>query len=101
MKEYCIYQQIGDGCPFILQNYSTFNQAKQSLLNIISDFDYKRKIYYIDNDFYENKYILGLPKQFYFQIQVREVSDWINADDFNKNNITKEKNKCKIINFHI
>ena len=28
MKEYCIYQQIGDGCPFILQNYSTFNQAK-------------------------------------------------------------------------
>lgn len=84
MKEYCIFERIGEGCPFYLQSYSNFNQAKQALMNIISDYDYKRKIYYIDNDFFENKYPLGINKQIYFQIQERDVTEWVKAEEFQK-----------------
>lgn len=97
MKEYCIYIKHGIACPFRTSPYSTYDLAKQALLNMISDFDYKGKIYYIDNDFYENKYPVGLQACTYYQIQEREVFEWKKYENKNTNEINYN---CKILKFH-
>lgn len=96
MKEYSILIICNGGCPYSLGSYPTFSSAKMALMNIISDFDYRKKIYYIDNDFFDNKYPVGLPNSRYYQIQEREVTEWKEAREYE--NYSKEK--CKILKFH-
>ena len=98
MKEYCILTQYGEGCPFYSVIFNSLESAKQHLFSIADDYNRKkfvRKNYYIDNDFFENKYILGLPNQVYYQIQVRTVTEWESID------LTKEikKENGKILKF--
>ena len=96
MKEFCIYKQVGSATPYRVESYPTFEKAKESLLIMISDFDYRRKIYYIDNDFFDNKYPPYLSNSIYYQIQVREVTEW---KQFKFYENTFEKNNCKILKF--
>lgn len=56
---------------------------------MISGFDQRGKIYYIDNDFFDNKYPLGL-QTIYYQIQERDVTEWKKYSE----------DKCKILKFH-
>ena len=49
MKEYCIYCQISSGKPFILV-------AKIALYNMVSLEEERGRTYYVDNDFFKNKY---------------------------------------------
>ena len=93
MKEYSIYIRYGSACPYRTSSYTSFENAKQALLNMISDFDYRGKIYYIDNDFYDNKFPLNLANIIYYQIQERVVEEWEKYDQ----NYSYDKNK--IINF--
>ena len=97
MKEYCIYIKHGSASPFRMFPYLTYELAKQALLNMISDFEYRGKIYYIDNDFYENKFPLGLQGSTYYQIQEREVWEWKKYETRNTNEIYC---KTKILKFH-
>ena len=99
MKEYSIFIRNGKGCPFRQEPYYTFEEAKQALLIMISDFDYRRKLYYIDNDFFNNKFP-PMESGMYYQIQERNVEKWINVDENSKDakNKTNDK-KQNILNF--
>lgn len=102
MKEYVILQQINNGCPWHTVTYKTFEEAHKILLFLTEELEYKRKPFYVDNEFYENKYMLGLPNQRYFQIQFRDVSDWVSVDqenNFVKNNVRKKNNQNNILYF--
>lgn len=66
---------------------------------MISDFDRRRKAYYIDNEFYDNKYLLGLQNSIYYQIQERDVTEWKKYEE-NQSEIKNNHCKCKIIKFH-
>lgn len=57
MKEYCIYCQISSGKPFILETFDNIDVAKISLYNIVSLEEERGRPYYVDNDFFDNKYI--------------------------------------------
>lgn len=96
MKEYCIFVICNGGCPYTVGSYNSFLLARQALMNMISDFDKRKTIYYIDNDFYENKYPLGLQNSRYYQIQEREVTEWKKYQEAQ----SYPKENCKIIKFH-
>ena len=51
------------------------------------DFEYKVKFFYIDNDFFENKFPLTMGS-IYYQVQEREVTEW---RKYNRNTNTKIK----------
>lgn len=93
-KEYTILCIYGRGQPFYLRDYKTLEAAKAALYEIIQNEEKYNRVYYVDNDFYENKYQIGLQAQKYFCIQEREVSEWkksysqnINKHCTNNNNI--------------
>lgn len=96
MKEYCIYIRHGSACPFRTSTYSTFDSAKQALLIMTQDFAERNRVFYIDNEFYENKFPLGLQGCTYYQIQEREVFDW---EKYNIKNTNEIKYDCKILKF--
>lgn len=97
-KEYSIYCIYNKGKPFILSVYKTFTDARNKLLEIIQLEEERHRTYYVDNDFFENKYSLGSQEK-YFSIIERSVSQWERyAED--KNNIkNKTNNKNKILAF--
>lgn len=74
-KEYCIYCIYNRANPFILNTYSSFEEAKIKLYEIILQEEARNRIYYVDNDFFKNKYnpnVLGK----YFCIKERCISEW-------------------------
>lgn len=74
-KEFCIYVRNGQGKPYILSSYSSFREAFIALNNII-DYEKERgRIFYVDNDFYDNKYPLNLSGK-YLCIMQRSITDW-------------------------
>ena len=84
MKEYSIYQRHGSCSPFILHTYD----------NIQTE-DERRRPYFVDNDFYNNKYQLS-NDLYYLKIIVRDVSDW--ADYSEEKEIEENNNKIIFIN---
>ena len=97
-KEYSIYCIYNKGKPFILSVYKTFSDARNKLLEMIQLEEDRHRTYYVDNDFFENKYTLGSQEK-YFSIIERTVSQWERyAED--KNNIKNKTNdKNKILAF--
>ena len=75
MKEYCLFIQNGNSLPYILRTYNNINDAKVALYNIISLEEERRRPFFVDNDFYDNKCSL-VSNTKYLCIKVREVSDW-------------------------
>ena len=55
MKEYCLFIQNGNSLPYILRTYNNINDAKVALYNIISLEEERRRPFFVDNDFYDNK----------------------------------------------
>ena len=92
MKEYSIYQRHGSGKPFIIHNFDNILSAKQKLFEIISCDDSGGRAYYVDNDFYDNKYP-NINNLHYLKIIIRDVSDW---QDYSEEKEIKENNN-KII----
>ena len=75
MKEYCIYIRQGDGKPYILQTFKDIDLAKIKLYEMISFEEERQKPYFVDNDFYNNKYNIST-KLKYICIKEREVTEW-------------------------
>ena len=75
MKEYCIYCIWNGGTPFISDTCKNLESAKLKLYNMISIEEERKRPYYVDNDFFPNKYTyVGRLK--YFCIKERTVSEW-------------------------
>ncbi len=82
MKEYCIYIRRGRGTPYILHIYNNLQSAKLKLNDIVSVNIERDKPYFVDNDFFDNKYNSSYSsKMDYYQIQEREITSWITAKD--------------------
>ena len=97
MKEYCIFVICKGGCPYTVGSYPNIAAAKQALINMISDFDKRRKVFYIDNEFWENKYPMGLQNSIYYQIELMLIlMIWkkFEEEKYHSNE------KCKILKFH-
>ena len=93
MKEYCILIKNKNGFPYILDTFTSIENAKIKLMDIISLEEERNRFYFVDNDFYNNKYPFNSNGK-YLCIKEREVTSWINYSE--KNN---EIEKDKIINF--
>lgn len=79
--QYNIYTSYG-GTPFFNgRDFYNYYEAQLFLRNIIETTDKRyRYNFYVDNNFYKNDVPLGLPKQRYYKIIKRKVSDYIDAD---------------------
>lgn len=69
--------------------YNNIDSAKAMLYQMIQLEEERRRPYFVDNDFYKNKY--GLVSNVkYMRIKVREVSEWDTyselEDNFDNNN---------------
>ncbi len=75
MKEYSILQRHGSKKPFILHNFNDVYSAIQKLFEIIEIEENRGRPYFVDNDFFKNRYS-NLRDLYYLQIIEREVSEW-------------------------
>lgn len=98
MKEYCIYIRQGSGMPYVLKTYPDIVSAKKAILNLVSFEEERNRMYFVDNDFFYNKYCYAGNGLKYMCIQEREVTEWkkyIETNSFGKNNIIYLKNYIK------
>lgn len=92
MKEYCIYVKKGRCSPYIISSYTDIYATKEALYNMLSLYDIRKKLYFVDNDFFDNKYPEVIASDYYC-IKERNVTDWI---EYKENNFIS---KNKILNF--
>ena len=88
MKEYSIYFIIGGGVPYNLHTFKSIEDCKIRVYNMINEYKEKKKLFYLDNDFYENEFKLDLVLNnrngVYFKIIEREISTWCEYKEKNK-----------------
>ena len=96
-KEYCIYRINNGGTPFVVDYYHNPISAELRVRELVNEWERKGLHYYIDNDFFENKFSSNEKHLFYCCIKVRDVGYWGNyySNDLNKSN----SHNCKIISF--
>ena len=57
-KEYGIYRIVSGGSPYCINIYKSLEDAKYALYSIfIAEDERRHRMYYIDNDFHNNKFI--------------------------------------------
>ncbi|MFR3182701.1 MAG: hypothetical protein ACLTPN_03710 [Clostridia bacterium] len=98
-KEYSILCIYNRGKPFILDTFKNIESAKLKLYDMISLEEERKRIYYVDNDFFDNKYQIGLQGAKYFCIQERETTKWkkYNVEETSKNKNIDNKNSNVLI----
>lgn len=73
--QYAVYCKYQGGSPYIktvLDNKEQLDQYIESIVNRHNQFHH---IFYIDNDFYDNKYPKDL-QGIYYKVLKRKVNDW-------------------------
>lgn len=75
MKEYTLYLRHGKAMPFTFSSFKTFESAKAQLYSMIQTEIERGRPFYVDNDFFDNKYDLG-SNLYYMCIMEREVGEW-------------------------
>ena len=78
MKEYGICIKRGKNEMYITGGYKDINSAKLKLIEMIEQEEKNNKPYFVENDFWDNKYTM-------FSIKEREVKEWRKYSDKNKN----------------
>lgn len=94
MKEYSIYVRQGNASPYIVSSYKNLDGAKMALYNMIALEEKYQRPYYVDNDFFNNKYVQAV-KLRYFCIREREVTEWVKCCEGKK----KKSGKNNILYF--
>ena len=87
--EYTIYCIWNGGTPFYLHTYDSIFKAKQDLYEMIELEKKRNRIYYVDNDFYENEYPCTINCKI-FSIKERRVDNWSKYSE--KESDTKNNN---------
>lgn len=95
--QYGVYIQIGNAKPYVNELTHIWNM--QDLYRYIEDIEKKhrhyRQMFYIDNDFYENKYSLECGGT-YYRFLKRKVLSW---EDVSERNV-KPQYYGKVININ-
>ena len=91
-KEFCIYIKNGRGSPYTIGTYNSFREAFIALNNMLGLEQERNRFYYVDNDFYDNKYP---PNMFgkYFCIMERNVTEWIKHETLASQSSKDKDNK--------
>lgn len=97
MKEYCIYVRCKGGSPYILQTFKDITSAKIQLYNMVSLEEERGRPYFVDNDFFDNKYNFSTNLK-YFCIKVRNVTEYKSYSEKEECN-TEEKQNIIFYNF--
>lgn len=92
MKEYSIYIRKGSGTPYMIHFFNNIESAKIKLYDMIQLEEDRQRPYFVDNDFFNNKYNTST-KLKYYCIKEREVSEWQNYSEEKSN----QENNNKII----
>lgn len=92
LKEYGIYIRQGSGTPYMIHIFDNLDNAKIKLYDMISLDEERLNPYFVDNDFFENRYDISI-KLKYYCIKEREVSEW---QTYSKEKIEEEQ-KDKIV----
>jgi hypothetical protein len=96
LKEYSIYIRQGSGTPYMLHFFNNIDSAKSKLFEMIQLEEDRERPYFVDNDFFSNKYNIST-KLKYYCIKVREVSEW---ENYSEEKLKKEySNKIIYYNF--
>lgn len=94
MKEYCLYIRNGNGKPYTIETSLSIEKVKTTLYSITQLEEERQRPYFVDNDFFDNKYSLSF-KQKYLCIKERDVTDWVNYSEEK----TNSNNKSNILYF--
>ena len=92
MQEFCIYIRTRGGKPYILDTFNNISEAKLKLYEMISLEEERGRPYFVDNDFFNNKYSCNINLKYYC-IKVREIT---NFEKYSEEKCKIEENK-KII----
>lgn len=76
MKEFSILVRQGSGTPYILQTYPDIISAKKAVENLVNFEEERNRMYFVDNDYFFNKYCNVSTSLKYICIRVREVTKW-------------------------
>ena len=81
--EYALYVRVGNALPYISNTYNSFDDVCRQIKEIEKRHNHYRQFFYIDNDFYNNKYNLATIsiKGIYYKILRRPVYDWEEFDN--------------------
>ena len=81
----------------MIHTFNNITEAKLKLYDLISLEEERGRPYFVDNDFFENKYPFSANLK-YYSIKVRDVSEYekYSEEKYNKN---KSKDELKIIYF--
>lgn len=90
MKEYGIYIRQGSGTPYMIHFFDNIDSAKLKLYEMIHLEEERQRPYFVDNDFFDNKYIM-VGKLKYFCIKEREITEWINYSSRKTNDVNTNK----------
>lgn len=90
MKEYGIYTRCKSGTPYMIHIFNNITSAKLKLYEIISLDEERGRSYFVDNDFFNNKYPCSNNLKYYC-IKVRDVSEYEVYSE--EKHIAEEKNK--------
>ncbi len=83
--EYALYCRVGNACPYIARTFNSIDDVYRFVNDIEKRHNHYRQIFYIDNDFYNNKYNLNCNCT-YYKILRRPVSDWVDNWEVEENN---------------
>lgn len=102
MKEYSILIRHGSGRPYILGTYLDAISVKHAVQNL-ADYEEKRnRMYFVDNDFFCNKYPFAFGNCKYMKVQIREVTEWQKYEEekqrYETNKIAGDNNKIIYLN---
>lgn len=90
MKEYGIYTICNGGTPYMIHIFNNITDTKLKLYDMISLEEERGRPYFVDNDFFNNKYSYCVNLK-YFSIKERDVSEFRKYSE--KGNIEKENSK--------
>lgn len=78
--EYALYCRVGQACPYIARIFDSINDVYRYVQEIEKKHNHYGQRFYIDNDFYNNRYDLNAGGTYYKFLR-RPVFDW---EEFNK-----------------
>lgn len=99
--EHAILYEVNGGAPYIGVKYSSLQEAINILeKNFIYDDIQRNRIYFVDNDFFVNKYtrLIGVSNFNYYKIVARIVTEWVGFEEITKEN-TRRNNLIKFSNY--
>lgn len=95
MKEFSIFIRQGSGTPYYLKSYEDIYSAKKAIFDLVSVEEDRNRMYFVDNDFFDNKYFCCSNLK-YMCVKVREVSEW---ETYSEKEKLFDTNKIVYLNF--